>query len=547
MFKNDKLNNIFLSIIGGLILGLAWPSAGIPVLLFFGLIPFLIIEEKIYRYPINYKPFAVLFYTYPGLIIWNAITSYWIVYATIAGALTVIFINSLLIAGVFQAFHFCRKKLLPPYLNRKNYQGYLILILFWLSYEYLHLNWELAWGWLHLGNGLANLVKSIQWYEYTGVLGGSLWILLINILFFILLRTIPDKLVINQQKHKLFILTILCIIIPFVISLKIFKSYEEKPNPVSVVVVQPNIDPYNKKFRTDYFDSIWNRLFQLSERQLDENVTFLVWPETSIPGRFRISDLNESEAMHKIRTNIFIKHPDLNLICGANAYEVYDFKASPTARTFSDGECCWDAFNTSYEINHTGLKNFYHKSKLVPGVERMPYPQFFGFLERFALDLGGTKGSLGMSTESKVFNSSGIAIAPIICYESVFGEYTAEFVKKGANLIFIMTNDGWWGDTPGYKQHLTFARLRAIETRRSVARSANTGISCFVDQKGIYHQKIGWWQEASIKQSLNANDKITVYVKYGDFLGRISLFASIIIILIVIVRQITKKKNSIPT
>ena len=131
-------------------------------------------------------------------------------------------------------------------------------------------------------------------------------------------------------------------------------------------------------------------------------------------------------------------------------------------------------------------------------------------------------------------------MAPVICYESIFGEYVTGYVQKGAELIFIITNDGWWKNTPGYKQHMSFARLRAIETRRSIARSANTGISCFINQRGDVSQPTGWWVDAAIKGTINANDEITFYVKYGDYIARISLFVSALLLLNLVVRKFIK-------
>ena len=135
----------------------------------------------------------------------------------------------------------------------------------------------------------------------------------------------------------------------------------------------------------------------------------------------------------------------------------------------------------------------------------------------------------------------GTKIAPVICYESVFGEYITSYVQKGAQLIFIITNDGWWKNTPGYKQHMSFARLRAVETRRSIARSANTGISCYINQRGDVMQPTKWWVEASVKGKLNINSTITFYVKYGDYIARISLFSSILLLMIMLSERFRRK------
>jgi apolipoprotein N-acyltransferase len=155
-------------------------------------------------------------------------------------------------------------------------------------------------------------------------------------------------------------------------------------------------------------------------------------------------------------------------------------------------------------------------------------------LQQVAFDLGGTVGSLGYSPERDVFTSKcGNYIVPaIICYESVYGYFVAEFVKNGANLLFIITNDGWWGNTAGHRQHFSFAPLRSVETRRSIARSANTGISGFINQRGDILQASAYWVPDILKAELNTNNKMTFYVKYGDYIGRISTFLSVFLLLI---------------
>ena len=88
----------------------------------------------------------------------------------------------------------------------------------------------------------------------------------------------------------------------------------------------------------------------------------------------------------------------------------------------------------------------------------------------------------------------------------------------------IITNDAWWGNTPGYRQHLRYASLRAIETRRSIARCANTGISAFIDQRGDILETSQWWKQAVMHGSINLNDDMTFFVRNGDITGRVCTF-----------------------
>lgn len=134
-------------------------------------------------------------------------------------------------------------------------------------------------------------------------------------------------------------------------------------------------------------------------------------------------------------------------------------------------------FNTALALDAEGVRGIHHKSRLVIGVEKMPLPWLFDWLSFLIIDLGGTTGQLGVDTQRTVFAADGVRVAPAICYESVYGAYVGEFVRGGAQLLLVITNDGWWRDTAIHRQHFSFARLRAIEHRRAVARSANTGIS----------------------------------------------------------------------
>jgi apolipoprotein N-acyltransferase len=146
-------------------------------------------------------------------------------------------------------------------------------------------------------------------------------------------------------------------------------------------------------------------------------------------------------------------------------------------------------------------------------------------MKKFVINLGGTSGGLGKDKEPSNFTDvNKVQYAPVICYESVFGEYVTDYVKKGANVICIITNDAWWGNTAGYKQHFEYAKLRAIENRRYVARSANTGISGFIDDEGKTIQKTKWNEEIAINGKVKVNYEITFYTKYGDCIAYMAAF-----------------------
>ena len=88
----------------------------------------------------------------------------------------------------------------------------------------------------------------------------------------------------------------------------------------------------------------------------------------------------------------------------------------------------------------------------------------------------------------------GVKVAPVICYESIYGDYVSDYVGDGAQWLAVVTNDAWWRNTAGHKQHFSYAKLRAIEQRKWVGRAANTGISGFINPVGESELESVWYQ-----------------------------------------------------
>jgi apolipoprotein N-acyltransferase len=531
-----KIHLLILSALSGLLFTIGWPVNGFPAFLFVALVPLLIIEQHITENRENFSRYSVFFYTYPAFFIWNFLTTWWIWNSTPVATLAWL-LNSMFMSIVFHVFHVVRKNVYSPY------QGYFVLPFLWITFEFIHINWKLTWPWLNLGHGFAVYIKWIQWYEFTGILGGTLWVLIVNILFFKALKPMARlKSVILLNGGLAFAI----ILIPIFISYLIYFGYEEKENPIRVIVTQPNLDPYSEQYTLPPLEVI-DRNLDLAEELMDKQVQFIVAPESAIQEDIWEGNLEWSTSLKKLSEYVQA-NPGRSVVIGASTYRriIEGEKVPSSARYHERLDFYYDRFNTAFLIDTTGRFQKHHKSKLTPGVEYMPSWGPLSFLENLAIDLGGTVGSLGTDRVQYPFISTdSVSIAPLICYESVYGEFTNQFIKKGADVIFVITNDGWWGNTPGHKQHLYFSPLRAIETRRSVARSANTGISCFVDQRGEIHQATKYWEPDVIKQDINRNTKITFYAQMGDYIGRISAFLSVIFILLSIVFAIRKKKNTI--
>lgn len=545
-----------LSLLSGGMFVLSWPPYGIPFLLFVAFIPILMIEHAISSGQFTGKRTILFGLSYLAFFIWNVSTTFWVCNASIGGGVMAILANSFIMAAVVWTFHIVKTRLLTS--NFKLQTLNWLFPIFWLAYEFFHHRWELTWPWLGLGNAFASIPSVVQWYEYTGTCGGSLWVLAVNMMVFGLMQNgksgMEDGIPVGRAKKMVGLGLI--IFIPVVLSLIRYTSYEEKPDPVNIVVVQPNIDPYSEKFSTMNFKEQLDRMLELAKQEVDSTTDYLIFPETALTEDIWENEIQQTASVHHLRT--FVRSfPKLKIIAGAATAYLYDpgQELSVTARKFKNMEGYYDQYNTAIQVDSSKNIQVYHKSKLVPGVERMPYPILFGFLEKLAIDLGGTSGSLATQEERSVFTSpnplipvspvhikeetekgrtgdpGSAVVAPVICYESIFGEFVTEYVKKGANLILIITNDGWWGNTPGFKQHLQYGGLRAIETRRSIARSANTGISCFINQRGDVLQATEWWKPAVIKGSINLNTDETFYMRNGDIIWRVSFYVSIIVLL----------------
>ena len=159
--------------------------------------------------------------------------------------------------------------------------------------------------------------------------------------------------------------------------------------------------------------------------------------------------------------------------------------------------------------------------------EKMPFPYILDPLAKLIVNLGGISGSLASDNYLNSFLIDKIEIAPLICYESVYGDMGLANI----NLLAIITNDGWWKNTAGYKQHFQYSRLRAVEQRKSIARSANTGISGFIDFKGKVLQKSKWDQPICLTANVGLNNVKTFYSQFGDYIGRVCVFLAVMLLI----------------
>ena len=527
-----------LSVTGGFLSALAWSGWCSGLILLVSFVPFFIIENYLFVNRKRYSPNAFFIYVLPGFLIFSMITLGWIRVASIVAALTVIMGVSFLMSFTVWLAHIVR-------LRTGNLLSIISIISFFLGYEYFSLNFDLVTPWVNLGNGLAKDILFIQWYEITGTSGGTLWILLSNIVLSAILIKSDSAFI----KSRTFLITWLLIItIPSLLS--IIRYYSIRPGSgkeSEIVIIQPNFDPYTTKF-TIPFDKQLGKVISMAESGMSEKTRWVITPETTVD-----DPVNENETGKNIYINMLrdfvLRYPGAVVVTGMTTCILYSSSSErPTksARFVDSLHTFYDHFNSALKIDTSEKIEIYHKSKLVPGIEKQFTTGPGKIISRILPYLGGSQWGYGTQDDRSIFNhsDSDVKIAPIICYESVFGKYVTDYVNKGANLLFIITNDGWWKNTNGYEQHLSYAYLRAIETRRPVARAGNTGISAFIDIRGRVISKTEWWTEAILKGTLTPETRITLYVKYGDWLLKFGTFSALIVLLIVFIVVPLLKKYS---
>ena len=539
---------IILSLISAMLLSISWPTYGIPFFIFFALVPLLMMEHDISKFSgIKNKGSLIFGLSYLCFLIWNIVTTGWLygsknpdgTHSLFAVAVPVI-LNSLFYSFIFQLYHWYKNA-------QGTYWGLTFFVAIWMCFEKFHLSWELTWPWLNLGNVFANYPKIIQWYDTLGATGGSFWILLINVYAFYTLRIWEagrkrKSLIINSS------VLVIGIAVPMLISLVKYNNFDEKPiGSVNVLMLQPELDPYTEKYSKDSL-TILNDLLTLAETNSKGQIDYYIGPETSIPGFGSISENGFEQSMLLNTVKGFLsRHPKSVFATGISSHRFYtdENEKSETAYQTSQGIFV-DSYNSAVQIIPNQKVEVYHKGKLVPGVEIFPYINVLKpLLGDAMLNLGGTTASLGVDKKRTAFGNpyNPGKLAPIICYESIYGEFVTDYVKEGANFLAIMTNDSWWGVTQGHQQLMAYARLRAIETRREIARAANSGISAHINARGDVLADTLYGDKTTLFAKVNLYEGLTFYTRAGDLLSRISVFVLGFLVFYTLIKKFQNRKK----
>lgn len=481
---------------------------------------------------------------YLTFVLWNAFTTFWVCNATVAGGIGAILANAFQMSVIWAAFR----------LFKKHFNGilpYIFLAAAWTAWERFYFHAEISWPWLTLGNAFAMSHSCIQWYEITGTLGGSLWIWLCNLGVFGISLALQDGrwgLWNKKARASAAVAVAAILFVPLGASWIRYATLGENGGcgkRVEIRLLQPNMDPYSKftaMSQAEQNEILTGLMREGYDEEAgdgeEENPVLMVAPE-AITNDIVLGDPNGSPTLRTVNEALE-GHPGAHLLFGASTYEFFLQGKAPsyTARQTTGG--VWYENHNSAVMTGGPRTEFYHKSCLVLGTEKMPWPRITSRIEKA---LGGNlMGHCIGQDRVSLLHFGEIPVGCAVCYESIYPEHVASYVKAGAGIIAVITNDAWWGDTPGYRQHLYYSCLRAIETRRDIARSANTGISAFINRRGDIVSRTGWWERCVLDGHVRTNSEITPFVRYGDVTGRLCTLLAVLLALALAVKMLISLK-----
>lgn len=487
-------NRWYLSISAGILLGLSFPPLPFPFLSF----PAFILIFRVIDLCDGFRQTA--YYMYPGLVIWNLITTYWLMMADVWAGIAAILANSVVMTLPLGLAWYFGTKL------RKKWLIALLQASSWVAYEFFHHNWDLSWPWLAIGNAWADMISLIQYISITGHLGISFWVILTSALLY---HGMKDR----SRPYLLSGMSVFLIFPLFSLIIFLNRSADTPESVTPVTVVQPNHDSYLNYGGMSGVREVMDSLFVETDRHRTSETELVVWPENAIDKAIYASGPEVQRMEDSARAW------NADIITGTGYLKFYDENEEVPAyhRLNRDYEA-FNVYNTAVFVSRDRNSEAYFKANLVPIVERVPFLPTLIALDVFDLVPWSSIPSFGKGTEQTLFTSGSYATTGLVCYDSVYPGWIKGFVQQGATFLTIITNDGWWGDTSGHHQHFAYARLRAIEFDRWVVRSANNGISGIISPDGRIQVKTGYWERTGFRYDVPNKTSTTLYTRLGNWL-----------------------------
>ncbi len=527
--KKNKKKELLLGLISGILLGISFPPIPLPFLIFFSLIPYLYVIEK------KEKLSSVNRFTYFTIFFFSLITLYWVgswtkeadPFLMISGIL-LMFINPAIFLIPSTLYFLCKK------LYDKNIALFL-MPLFWVSFEYAYSLTDLRFPWLALANSLAYFNWFIQIADIIGSYGISLLIFYINIFLYLFIKNYKDD---KNTRLRYALIAIVFFVIPVAYGMNKTFTYQHSQKRIKVGLVQPNLNPWNKWEEGD-LDRQLELYLSISQKAVDRGAKLIVWPESALP----VYLLSGNYPYEVERVRQFTDSNNVYLMTGMpDAYFYFDLSKAPKdAKRLRNGNVAYTSYNSILLFSpFSSNVQKYRKIKLVPFGEKVPFVEYLPFLgELIKWEVGISSWNVGKS--QTVFDLLNFKVAGVVCFESIYPDFVSNFVRKGAELLIVVTNDSWYGYSSGPFQHKEFAALRAIENRRTVIRAANGGISCIIDPLGRTISQTKLFTRNVLVDYAELRKEITFFTKYPLIIPLLTSIVSLTILILYFIKKLLKK------
>ncbi len=372
--------------------------------------------------------------------------------------------------------------------SRTSVPRWVALPVLWVACEQLRSLFVIGFTWGALGYAGITLPRAVQFASVTGVFGVSFWMVLVNVL-------VLELITVRPARRRAFVWALVAALVLPVLHGSLVVARDNQWRSIRVAVVQPNIEA-KRKWDSDYRHVSFEVLEELTREAAKQNPDLIVWPETATPSRL----LYEPDDLAWV----------VSIASEAGAPVL---TGMPHYRRVQEGPRPFESYNSSLLVMPDGtLAGKYDKIHLVPFGEAIPFESVFPILEK--VDFGEADFRVG--TERVVFEIPEVRFATLICYESIFPRLVRQFVDGGAELLLNITNDAWYGRTSMPYQHASMAVMRSIENRRSLARSANSGVSMVVDPHGRVLARTAIFERTFLVHDLPVVSEKTLYSEHGD-------------------------------
>ncbi len=474
-----------LSLLAAILLALPWVLPSVGWVIFVAFVPLISI---VFDKTVSFRKTAILILC--SCCIWFALATSWLYALRFSTLDFVLLVPFLLLYGAILSLPFLFAKY---FFKSSIHLAILLLPLSWWVVEWANSNWDLANTWVNLHYALCDYPYLLGFIHYTGFRWASPFILCINLAVYLfcfkteIFDSFKDKF-----KWGIMGITMVFICLNVLFQLKNIPSIHQ----AKIAVVQPNFDPYQE------IDSLvaaqrYQKLVGMSQQAASQKPDLICWHETALRGpQIEVDHIDTDTAIASIKKlSQQLKAP---ILLGTFLFKIYDYRPSNyTAVATGDGRY-YDVTNAAMLVQPNGGIATYYKMKLVPFIERLPFIKYLAGTSRSIFALGEQFPSYEIGKKRTILKTDSMGILPVICNESVYPSHVKQFAMKSTDVIIIISNDGWAGNSQLANLHAAYAKILAIENHKYVVRATNNGVSMIITPKGEIQNKTQFGKDTTM-------------------------------------------------